>query len=159
MNETFLVVTSADIAELLDAWRWLVPDTMSIHSVTALGDAFLRNGDDSIHWLDVGRGRLIQVADSSAAFERVLAVSSVAEEWLMPALLTELRRLHPPLQRGQCYGFVLPPCVGGSYEPSNFEPTALALHFGIVGQLHEQSRVHPDGTPIRGFFTSEPGTA
>jgi hypothetical protein len=130
---------------------------MAVHSITVCGDAFLRDGDDSIHWLDVGRGRLTRVADSPAAFERILSVSSVAEEWLLPALVTQLRERLPELQPAQCYGFILPPCVGGSHDPTNYEPTALPLHFGITGQLHEQNRAHPDGTPIQGFFTNDTG--
>lgn len=128
---------------------------MTVHCVTIFGDAFLRDSDDSIHRLDVGRGRLARVADSPAAFERVLSVSSIADEWLMPALVAQLRESLPQLQAAQCYGFILPPCVGGSYELSNFEPTALSLHFGIIGQLHEQNRVLPDRTPIQGFFPDE----
>jgi hypothetical protein len=33
-------------------------------------------------------------------------------------------------------------------EPSNFEPTDLAVHFGMLGQIHAQIKDLPEGTPI-----------
>jgi len=155
MYGEFLDLTLVDTSTLLESWRWLVPVSISIHRITFLGNAFLGSGNGAVYWLDVGAGQVTQVATSAAEFTQVLASSIHAQQWFMPDLLGALRNHLPALQSGQCYGFILPPCAGGSFELSNFEPSSLAMHFGILGQLHEQIRSLADGTPISRFVASE----
>lgn len=154
MRAAYFIELPADAGDLLAAWQWLVPASMRMDAVTVTGDAFLRDDDESIHWLDVGAGDLTHVADSPADFEQALTTPA-AEEWLLPKLVARLRERWAELPAGKCYGFILPPCVGGTFKSANFEPTALALHFGLVGQMHEKNRTHPDGTPIGGFSDEE----
>ncbi|MDB5390188.1 MAG: hypothetical protein JWM11_5834, partial [Planctomycetaceae bacterium] len=48
-----------------------------------------------------------------------------ANEWLLPQLVGDLKESGVKLQTGECYGYKLPPIVGGKMEPDNFEPTDL----------------------------------
>lgn len=52
------------------------------------------------------------------------------------------------LSEGQCYSPRQPLILGGQFEPGNFEVTSWRVHLGIVGQIYEQLRDVPPGTPI-----------
>jgi hypothetical protein len=71
-----------------------------------------------------------------------------ANEWfalqLVGNLLTSGIRLGP----GECFGYKVPPVLGGEVNLNNFEPTDLQVHFGILGQIHRQVKDLPHGTPI-----------
>jgi hypothetical protein len=140
-----------DDATLLQCWRWLVGDSVRILMVTALGDLFLSDDLGSVHRLDAGWGTLKVIARSTEEFRKVLSEPGRAEEWFVPELVGDLITSGVRLGPGQCYGYKLPPVLGGKLEPSNLEPTQLPVHFGILGQIHEQTRGVPEGTPVRGF--------
>ncbi len=57
-NDLTLNPDGIDFNDLLAEWRWLVPETMVPVVVSALGDLFLRDNDNSIYWLDTGSGKL-----------------------------------------------------------------------------------------------------
>jgi len=63
---------------------------------------------------------------------------------MVGALLESGLRLAP----GQCFSYIVPPILGGEWEAANFEATDLAVHFGILGQIHLQVKDLPEATPI-----------
>ena len=71
-----------------------------------------------------------------------------ANEWFVPNLVGDLLSSGKTLGPRQCFGFKIPPVLGGEIEPDNFEPTGLSVHFGILGQIHLQVKDLPPGTPI-----------
>ena len=62
------------------------------------------------------------------------------------------------LARGQCFSYRLPPMLGGVWEPANFEPTDLSVHFSILGQVCRQVRALPEGTPVSSIKFVSPAT-
>ena len=74
-NELTINPDGLDFDTLLEEWRWLVPETMSPVVVSALGDLFLVDADDSVHWLDTGAGKLTRVADSPVEFLSLIHIS------------------------------------------------------------------------------------
>lgn len=68
-NELTINPDGIDFDALLDDWRWLVPESMSPVLLSALGDLFLVDQDNTVHWLDAGSGTLTQVADSPQVFQ------------------------------------------------------------------------------------------
>jgi len=155
MSNSFLDLSSVETPSLLEAWRWLVPESMSIQSITPFGDAFLLDPTGTVHWLNTDNGQLTQVATTLSEFKQGLANPSNIEQWFVPKLLEALHQHFPVLRSGQCYSPILPPCVGGTYKISNFEVSSLGVHFGILGQLHEKNRSLPDGAPIKQFEANE----
>jgi hypothetical protein len=53
------------------------------------------------------------------------------------------------LQPGQCYGFKVPPLLGGEYEPGNIAPVDLAQNYAFLSDIWSQTVDMPDGTPVR----------
>jgi hypothetical protein len=143
-----------DPDSLLAEWRWLVGPVTTPVLITALGDLFLRNEKGAILHLDTCSGLLSQVAGSNIEFRSLLARGDFVDKWFSPQFIVQLKADGMDLSPGQCYGYKLPPVVGGSTELSNMEPTNLLLHFGLLGQLHRGVKNLPDGTPIRRFIST-----
>ena len=52
------------------------------------------------------------------------------------------------LAEGQIYSYKTPPVLGGEYSTDNLEPTGIAVHFSVLGQIHRQVKDLPPGTKI-----------
>jgi hypothetical protein len=136
---------------LLEDWRWLVEGKYSPVLMTAFGDLFLRGETGAVYFLDVVSGEFTCVAKSVEEFEAELAKPETADQWLMAELVLLLREKGVNLHAGQCYGYKIPPVLGGQLSIENIEPTDLVVHHSISGQIHRQTKDLPPGTPISGF--------
>ena len=144
-------VNNLAAGEPLAAWRWLVVTDVVPVLVTLLGDVFARDEHGQFWFLDTYRGVLELAASSEHEWTAALASSAKLETWFAPDLIAQLREagLRPDVD--ECYSPLLPPVVGGSMDPQNFECSPWRLHIGLTGQLHEKGRSFPDGTPIAAF--------
>lgn len=71
-----------------------------------------------------------------------------ADNWLMIPLVDECRSAGMQLGPNQCFGFKIPPVLGGKYQLSNIEPTDLTVHYSFLAEIYKQTKDLPDGTPI-----------
>ena len=71
MTEPFSV-DELDVNRLLEQWRWLCPDAVTLVARNGFGDLFLRNAEGKELLLDVGDGSLTAAASSDASFQRAL---------------------------------------------------------------------------------------
>jgi len=76
VHEDLIVpLNGVDIRQMLEFWRWLIPETHSPLFATALGDLFLTNPDGQVLWLDMGVGscnRLPIILRNSVDWPRTL---------------------------------------------------------------------------------------
>jgi hypothetical protein len=150
INNYLIDQTEKDWGALLRDWVPPLPSSFTLWLVNRFGDAFVVSDDDgSVHMLDVGGGTLARVADNRAHFADLLDVDDNASDWLMIPLVDACREAGMSLQRGQCYGFKIPPVLGGKYEVANAEPTDLAVHYSFLADIYKQTKDLPDGTPIK----------
>jgi hypothetical protein len=147
-NELTVTPDGVDLDGLLSEWRWLADESFDPIVISALGDLFLRNDDGRIFWLNAGSGQLTKVADSAEEFKRLMVQAENANDWFVPQLVGDILASGKRLKAGECFGYKVPPVLGGEIEPDNFEPTDLQVHFGILGQIHRQVKDLPPGTPI-----------
>ncbi len=134
--------------DLVEAWLWMIGEDKRLILISSVGDMFLQNENREVFWLDVGRGELIQVADSVEEFEALLEDEEIIREWFLVELVAALKREGMQLVPGKLYGYKKLPVMGGEYAPENFEPTDIEVHFQLAGQIHEQIKDLPDGTTI-----------
>lgn len=139
-----------DWAMLLSDWRGLLPGNFTIWIVNRIGDLVVVLDDGSVHLLDVGAGRLTRLADSREGFVDALDEGDNASQWLAVPLVDACTAQGMSLAADECYGFKVPPMLGGTYDVSNLEPTSLAVHYALLAQIHQQIQDLPEGTPIRG---------
>jgi hypothetical protein len=134
--------------ELLSEWRWMVPDPFVLRMVSALGDAFLEDEAGRIYWLDVGAAEVSCIAESKDEFDVLRQKPENSNQWFIPKLVGDILASGTSLSPGQCFSFKIPPTIGGSFEPSNFEPCDLSVHFSTIGQIQKQVKHLPVGTKI-----------
>jgi hypothetical protein len=147
-NELTVSPERVDLDGLLSEWRWLIDESCQPVIISALGDLFLRHEDGRIFWLSSGWGQLTKIADNAEELKQLMVQPNNAEEWFNPNLVGDILMAGQRLAPGQCFGYKVPPVLGGEIEPDNFEPTDLQVHFGILGQIHRQVNDLPPGTPI-----------
>jgi hypothetical protein len=141
-----------DWAELISEWRSLLPKTFDIWLVNRFGDIFAVFEDGSVHLLDVGRGIIERLADSREHFIDRMDQDGNGEGWLLTRLVDECVAAGMKLKENQCYGFKIPPILGGDYEVENVEVTDLSVHYSLQGQICRQVRDLPPGTKINGVI-------
>jgi Domain of unknown function (DUF1851) len=147
-NELTVSPNGIDFDDLLSDWRWLIGEEYQPVVISTLGDLFLRQDDGRIFWLKTGWGQLTEVAVNGEEFKKLMVQPNNAAEWFMPNLVGDLLSSGKRLGPGQCFSYQVPPVLGGEIGPQNFQPTSLSVHFSILGQIHEQVKDLPEGTPI-----------
>jgi hypothetical protein len=148
-NELIVDFQKHEQDDLLRDWRWLLGDSMRLLLVSAIGDMYLADSASRVFWLDAGSGQLQKIAESIDQFQQLRQQPQNANTWFIPKLIGDLITRGIRLAPGQCYSYKKPPVLGGEFEPSNFQPTDLSVHFSILGQIHKQVKDLPPGTKIK----------
>ena len=141
--------SNVDMNSLLSDWRWIVPENLEPFMVSSMGDMFLRSPKDQIFWLNTCTGKIEQIALNIEEFNNLIKTEEKAIAWFYADLIGEMKACGQILGKNQCYSYVYPPFLGGSYELSNIEITDIYVHFGIIGQIHKQIKDLLPGTKIK----------
>jgi hypothetical protein len=147
-EQLLIRTTNIDCQRLLSDWQWLLHKDFHPVAMSAFGDWFLMDHEGSVHFLDLVCGQLTKVADSGDEFKRAMSLPEKLDEWFMAELVQALLDQGIVLGQDQCYGYKIPPILGGKLEVSNIEVTDIAVHQGLLSQIHEQTRILPEGTRI-----------
>jgi hypothetical protein len=148
-----------DWANLLLGYAEVLPSSFTVWMVNRLGDVIAVFEDGSVHLLDTGNCIISRVASSRDEFCTLIDLDDNAEGWLMISIVDQCRESGMHLSENQCYGFKVPPILGGKYEIENMEPTDLSVHYSFLADIYRQTRDLPDGTKIRVVVTEPPATA
>ncbi len=97
-----------------------------------------------MHILDVGRGTLERVADTRDDFVTRIDQDDHNNTWMMVCLVDACVKADVTIGPNQCYGFKIPPMLGGSYTVENMEATDLSVHYSLLGEIFEQTRDLPE---------------
>lgn len=159
MPEPDPIAPVADLGEgdALESWRFVVGAKAKVQLLTAMGDVFLLRPHgllrkEQVFLLDTGSGEMLRVESDWQAFKQRMAhPDAEVAVWLKFDLLCDLHDAGKILEPGQCYSPTIPPCIGGKYDVSNFEPTPWRAHLQTSGQIFAQVKDLPPGTPITGF--------
>jgi len=138
-----------DWSELLSDWSSVLPSSFTIWLVNRFGDVFIVFEDGSIHMLDVGIGAIKRVVDDRDHFTALLDIGDNANNWLMIPLVDKCVAAGLYLGNDQCYGYKVPPILGGDYSVENSFPLGLSEHFSFLADIHRQTKSLPDGTRIK----------
>lgn len=149
LNDLTVNVAHLNQSTLLEDWEWLLGASRLPILVTALGDAFLQDEETGeITLLSAGPGEFQQICEDVDSFRSLLADQEFVTEYFVPGVVIQLRDAGVVLGEGQLYGFKTPPALGGEYVIENHEPTDIAVHFSILGQINGQVAAQPAGTPV-----------
>jgi hypothetical protein len=138
-----------DRDHLLDDWRWLIGPSKQPILLSAIGDAFVQDETDAtIHLLDTAAGSCSRVAADEDEFRALLRDSQWVTDHLAVNVIADFLAKGMGLESGQIYSWRRPPVLGGEYGLDNVGTTDIAVHFSVTGQIHEQVRSLPPGTPV-----------
>ena len=70
------------------------------------------------------------------------------DEWFMAGVVQSLLDAGMVLGKTNATATRFRPCWAARLEVANIEPTDIAVHQGILSQIHEQTRNLPEGTKI-----------
>jgi hypothetical protein len=144
-------IRDLNAGDALTSWRWLCGDDATPLLLTALGDMFTELPTGEVAFLDTYEGTFGVVAPSQSAWKEALRQPENVERWFTPDLVAALRESGQALPEGQCYSPDHPLILGGAMEPDNFTACHWRVHVGVMGQIYEQTRNLPEGTPITGI--------
>ena len=122
---------------------------MTIVMISNLGDLFLENMIGEIYWLTADGGDLQKVADTTIHFDEQLQDDTFIDNWFLPALVEKFLAAGLELKENEVYSPKKLTVLGGTYDPDNFWPTDMSVHFQFTGVISEQIKDLPDGTPVR----------
>ncbi len=142
INDYLIAQSGIDWTKLLSCWTPPLPPRFELWLVNRLGDVFGVLDSSAVFRLDVGSGAYTEVAGSREHFANLLNQPSNADEWLRIGLTRACRAAGMELTRFQCYGFKIPPTLGGRYEVSNLEPTNLGVHYCYQAYICKQADVY-----------------
>lgn len=152
-------IHSLDVNRLLEQWRWLCGESVTLVARNGFGDLFLRTVEGRVLLLDVGDGTLGQVAESESSFEDLLKQSAKRQLWLAEQQLEVFadRGLKP--NDLQCIGFKVPVVFAESANvPNNAYIADLYEQVSFLGDLHRQIADSPDGAKVRLIVGPQPYT-
>jgi len=142
---------AATFARGLADWTWLIGDRdLRPIAASMFGDVFL-DGDDGVWFLDSLEGTLTLEWPDASALQAALNTAEGQDQYLLGGLAigaTERGVIPGP---DQILMFSVPPTLGGSMSPDNIEAMDYVVASSICGQLRQQIKDLPPGTPITGF--------
>jgi hypothetical protein len=137
-------------AEVLEAWQWLGVEGRTPLGTTLFGDIFLR-GADGCSFLDVIQGTHEVLWADEDALQADLQTDDGRDRILLAPLVEAAEQRGMRLRPAEVYDFTVAPVIGGRVELGNIQPTDFVVAVDMAGQIHEQLRDVPVGTPIKGF--------
>jgi hypothetical protein len=138
-----------DWPELLSGWAPPLPSSFTVWLVNRFGDVFAVFDDGSVHMLDVGTGVLARIADDRSDFADQIDLGDNANNWLMIPLVDRCVAAGVALWPSQCYGYKIPPVLGGEYTVENVAPTDLSVYYSFMADICRQTKDLPNGTKVK----------
>jgi hypothetical protein len=149
INDYLIDQSGRDWQGLLCGWAEILPPVFTIWLVNRFGDVILVMDDGSVYLLDIGGGRLERITDSKDHFAHQADNRDNANNWLMMPLVDQCLRAGLVLGPDQCYGYKIPPFLGGEYAAGNTVTIDIVENYAFLADLWQQTKELPDGTRVR----------
>ena len=106
-------------------------------------------GAKSYWLLDVIGGSLSELCSTGEELTAILNTKDGRDEYLMVGLAAEAEANGLVPSGDEIYDFRVPPVLGGSLSVANLQLIDFEVAVNLAGQIHEQVRNLPPGTPVR----------
>jgi hypothetical protein len=137
-----LAISCSDIdcEQLLQEWRWLVPEDHHPLMIGAFGGWIMGAPDGSIWSLELLEGTYSRIADNADAFNRAKASPENLNLWFMAEWVEIAERHGLVPQADECLGWRVHPIFGAPISAENIQVFSLRVYQSLMGQLFRQSR-------------------
>jgi len=136
------------VASALESWDFLDLADKSPLFTSPFGDVFMQ-GPKSYWLLDVVGGSLRELCATGEELTAILNTKDGRDEYLMVGLAAEAEANGLVPSGDEIYDFRIPPVLGGSLAVPNLQLIDFEVAVNLAGQIHEQVRNLPPGTPVR----------
>ena len=117
------------------------------------GDLFLESVE-GWWFLDTIEGSLKQVWRTGAELQQAVNTQEGHDQYLLLGLANEAEERGIRLAENEVYSLTPPPVLGGPMDPANISAVDFVVAVDLAGQIHDQVRRLPPGTPISGISIS-----
>lgn len=148
INDLTINPSGLDRENLLSDWEWNAPEKLLPVLVTAMGDVFAQGESGVVYYLDAVAGTIEPIAKDGGDFQTLLSDKDFVVDHFFPSRVISLREAGLKLEPQEVYSHKTPLVLGGADDIDNVEVSHVAVYLGMMGQIHEQVKNLPDGTPI-----------
>lgn len=141
-------LTKIDAARALSFWAWLIEKDAQPLTMSMFGDWFLQM-EGRVFRLDVLEGTFLPVASSVEEFERRKQLDHELVDWFQDGMCYALFRSGLIPGPVQCFGYKIPPVIGGSLQRENICLVEIVSWQLFISQLHHQVQQLPPNARIR----------
>jgi hypothetical protein len=142
--------SAEQFASALESWTWVDIAELLPTFTSPFGDIFFQ-GADGIWFLDLLEGKLTRPWTSRDALKADLNSPEGQNQYLFAGLAFAAQQLGIIPSDSQVLSFKVPPVLGGATAVENVEASDFVVSVNIAGQIHQQIKDLPPGTPITGF--------
>lgn len=139
-----------DYTAALEPWSFLELSDKRPLFTSPFGDVFFE-GKDGFWFLDLLSGEISRRWESESDFSTSLNSREGQDEYLMIGLASEAESSGLRPGEAEVYSFRVPPALGGSVDLENVELSDFVVATNIAGQIHQQIKDLPPGSPISGL--------
>jgi hypothetical protein len=136
--------------QALDSWSWLDLAGKTPQFASLFCDLFLES-PEGWWYLDTIEGGLEQVWQTGAQLQAALNTPEGRDQYLLLGLAKEAERRGVSLAENEVYSLTPPPVLGGELDAANISALDFVVAVDLAGQIHDQVRKLPPGTPISGI--------
>ncbi|HEY1495876.1 MAG TPA: DUF1851 domain-containing protein [Candidatus Solibacter sp.] len=140
IDEYLIDQSGRDWVAMLSGWSEILPASFTVWLVNRFGDVVAVLDDESVHLLDIGVGTFARVAGSRKRFAELMNIPKNANNWLAIPLVDRCAAAGLVLGPGQCYGYKIPPLLGGEYSVENVALVDLAENYGVLAEVWRRVR-------------------
>lgn len=116
--------------------------------MNAFGDLFLLGRNNEVHAFWLSSCETKPIAKDIQTFESELRDPERRAEWLLEPIHEQLRGNGMNLKTGECYGWKLPPWLGGQFDIANIGIVPIGQLHGMYSDLYKQVKNLPDGSNV-----------
>lgn len=142
-----LELPAGDANRYLSWWTWAIGEDVAFRGLTTFGDWLFERADGSVHHLSILDASIERVCDSHRQLDAVLTHADAADRYLSSTFAQRAWRAGQRLQPGECFAFIVPPVLGGSFAVENIRPYPIGGYQLVMVQLTQLMRYVPEGTP------------
>jgi hypothetical protein len=140
IDEYLIDQSGRDWVAMLSGWSEILPASFTVWLVNRFGDVVAVLDDESVHLLDIGVGTFARVAGSRKRFAELMNIPKNANNWLAIPLVDRCAAAGLVLGPWQCYGYKIPPLLGGEYSAENVALVDLAENYGVLAEVWRRVR-------------------
>jgi hypothetical protein len=139
--------------QALASWSWLDLAGKTPRFASLFGDLFLES-PEGWWYLDTIEGDLKQAWQTGEELQAALNTPEGQDQYLLLPLAEAAERRGIRLAENEVYAFTPPLVLGGEPDAANASALDFVVAVDLAGQIHEQVRNLPPGTPISGLTIS-----